>query len=909
MIPIRAGLVVALCFLLIGVGCSKEADSKQARLSRANEYFASDQYEAAEREYREVLRLDPSQPEALRQLGIIYQEQGQWVQSYPFLKKLAELEPTDPLTQAKYAHTLVALGQFAEAREAALLALDKEPGQEQALIALTDTALPTNSAEETRSIIESRLSQDRDRSAYHLALGMLALRQKNEQRAESELKAALDLDAKSSAARLALGTLHLTRKDLKSAAQEFKAAAELAPMRSPVRMRYVDFLLGTGAEAEAKAILEDLNRKLPDYLPPRVYMMRMTCNKERAEDCAARVQNILAQDSINYDALFQDGLLNLAKGDTTKAIREFEQLSSIYSKNAQARYQLALAYLQFAQSGGPNAQKAIDSAETNLSTAVTLSPHFAPAVLSLAELKIRKGAAAAAVNLLVPIVKSQPRLAQAHHLLASAYLAQKNDLQALIVYRQMAELFPQDPQPLFFIGRLLLAQRKTPEAKAAFEKASEMSPNYLPVIEQLVELDLAEKKFDSAIARVQGEIARNPNFALPLAIRGRIYFARRDFAEGERDLLRAIEIDSNLESAHLLLARLYIASDRPERAIQQLNEFSKRNKTVSALQMLAEVQERIKNFSGARDAYEQALAIAPSSVPALNNLAVIYAEHLDQLDKAYDLAKKARDVNSSDPHLADTLGWILFKKSDYRTALQLLQESAIKLPDQPEIQFHLGMAHYMLGQDEPARVALQRAVDSTATFSAKEEARRRLAILALSTEGATPTTRTVLDKYLSEMPNDPAALFRLGQLQEKDGAVDEAIKTYGKIVERNPLFAPALRRQAITYGPRIDDPKTFDVVTKARQAYPDDPEIAKWLGVQNYRREYYVRAADLLREAAIKRSDDPEVLYYLGEAQRQIKQWADCKASIERALTLNLVQALAEKAKAALNECSEATSP
>ena len=90
---------------------------------------------------------------------------------------------------------------------------------------------------------------------------------------------------------------------------------------------------------------------------------------------------------------------------------------------------------------------------------------------------------------------------------------------------------------------------------------------------------------------------------------------------------------------------------------------------------------------------------------------------------------------------------------------------------------------------------------------------------------------------------------------------------------------------------------------------PDDPEIAKWLGIQNYRREYYARAADLLKEAALKRSDDPEVLYYLGEAQRQVKQWDECKASLERALGLNLASALADKAKAALAECSESASP
>src|SRR5260370_30385409 len=142
------------------------------------------------------------------------------------------------------------------------------------------------------------------------------------------------------------------------------------------------------------------------------------------------------------------------------------------------------------------------------------------------------------------------------------------------------------------------------------------------------------------------------------------------------------------------------------------------NKTVPApaLMQLAMLNEQLKNFAAARDAYEKLLTVAPNSPLALNNLAVLYSERFGELDKAYDLAKKANEAAPNEPHLADTLGWILFKKGDYGNALRLLQESAGKLPDQPAIQFHLGMAHYMLGEEEPARVALQKAADTSADF-------------------------------------------------------------------------------------------------------------------------------------------------------------------------------------------------
>src|SRR5262249_23123350 len=154
---------------------------------------------------------------------------------------------------------------------------------------------------------------------------------------------------------------------------------------------------------------------------------------------------------------------------------------------------------------------------------------------------------------------------------------------ALAVYRQMTELFPKDPQPSFLIGTILLAQRQLPDARKAFEKAVAISPDYLPAIERLVDLDLAEKQYASAINRLQKAIEKDPKVAQPWAIRGKIYLAQQDFTHAEADLLKSIELDPKLEPSYLLLAQLYVASNRSEQAIEKLNAFVEKNKNVPAL--------------------------------------------------------------------------------------------------------------------------------------------------------------------------------------------------------------------------------------------------------------------------------------------------------------------------------------
>src|SRR5262249_7870729 len=160
---------------------------------------------------------------------------------------------------------------------------------------------------------------------------------------------------------------------------------------------------------------------------------------------------------------------------------------------------------------------------------------------------------------------------------------------------------------------------------------------------------------------------------------------------------------------------------------------------------------------------------------------VLNSERLGRLDAAYDLARKARELLPNAPHTADTLGWILFKRGEYDNALRLLQEGAGKLPELAQIQFHLGMAHYMLGEEGQARESLQKAAGSEQDFPEKDEARRRLALLAIDPNTADAAARTELENYLREKPNDPEALVRLAQLQERDGAADQAVNTYEKI--------------------------------------------------------------------------------------------------------------------------------
>src|SRR5215510_5252331 len=103
------------------------------------------------------------------------------------------------------------------------------------------------------------------------------------------------------------------------------------------------------------------------------------------------------------------------------------------------------------------------------------------------------------------------------------------------------------------------------------------------------------------------------------------------------------------------------------------------------------------DFAKAQQAYEKILKINPRFAPAANNLAWIYLDHGGDKEKALELAQRAKESAPEDAYVSDTLGWILYKRGVYQRAFALIRESASKLPDNPVIQYHLGLASLKVG--------------------------------------------------------------------------------------------------------------------------------------------------------------------------------------------------------------------
>ena len=519
-----------------------------------------------------------------------------------------------------------------------------------------------------------------------------------------------------------------------------------------------------------------------------------------------------------------------------------------------------------------------------LDQVVAANPNNAEAVLLMGEANLRTGNAQQVVASMLELKKKQPNLVAAQLLLAQAYQSLGRVDDAAAVFREQIKLSPGDPQPHLLLGLMLRQQNKIEEARQAFENAQRLAPANLLAITQLIDLDIADGRFDAALQRAQAELERAPQWRtswkerfMPPKASGtalKLPFSKRS---------NWTRIFGRLQ----LLISTYVASNKLPQAINQVESLlSKSPDNLRALMVSASLYERINEFAKAQAAYEKLLSIKPDFPPVLNNLAYLYAERLGELDKAYDLAQRARALQPGDAAIADTLGWILYKRGDYKQALALLQESAQNLPNNPEIQFHLGMANYMMGRTEEAQTAFRQAVATAGDFPGREEAKRQLSLLEQGGgKGAQlPTTDT--SATLRRQSDDPLAYIRLGESYERQGAFAEAEAAYEKAIKLNPQLLSATVKLAQLYaGPVKDAGKALQFAQKARELAPNDPKIIGILGRAAYQTGNFPWAYSLLQESAHQLTNDPKVLSDLAWAAYSLGKVSEAREAMQRVLS------------------------
>jgi len=896
----RFFLTLAAVALLAATGAGCTAKVKSAyHQRRADKYYAAGQFDRAEIEYMNVLRNDNQNAEAFARLAEMLFQQGRFQTAAPFLVQASSLATNNLELRLDLGKVYAAAGDMKDARAEANFILDRTPQNEEAPLLLAQTGRTPPEITAVRTRLQT-LARSGDRASFQVALGALAYNEKDLKTAEADFKRGLTLDPKSVVALGAMGAFYAAQNDFKDADTDLKTASDASPARSTQRMFYARFKLQVGDAGAARQILEDVIKQAPDYVPALMGLAEIALDAKKFDESRDFLKKVLSLDPDNFDGMMFDARLNFAQGENGKALAGLERMSKIYPQSPQVNFELAVAYM-----ANDDDNKAITSA----TRALDLDPNFSDAIQLLAQIQIQNRNPDPAIAALGQLTKKQPQLLRAQLLLADGYRQRGQIDNSLAIYQSLEKSFPTNLTIPLLIGAAFLQQNDYAQARKAFERALVLAPANLPALEQLVNAYLAEKQFDAAMQRIQDRLQKDPKSDELQLLVATVFLAQGSRDKAEATLLKAVQLDPQNEGACLMLAQLYYDAKQFPKAVAELDAvLAKDPKNVPALMLSAAIYNNNTDYKNAAATYEKLLQVNPNFILAINNLAYIYSEFLGKPDRAYELAQHARELLPFDPNVADTLGWISLNRGSYPTALELFQESAAKLPDVPEIQFHLGMANYMTDKEAAARAAFQRALQPGADFSGRDECQLCFSLLDINPQTADAADLAKLEKRVAEKTDDPVAHARLAAIYQRDGKVDQAIANYEAVLQTDPKNLAAMINLAKLYAPK-DAAKAYDKAKNAYMLAPDNAEAAHIYGRMAYQNGDFKLAATILQQAVQNQPGDPLSLFDYALAAYSIGNVPAAQTAMQNSLQANLPGPQADAARRFLDMIALAGDP
>ena len=126
--------------------------------------------------------------------------------------------------------------------------------------------------------------------------------------------------------------------------------------------------------------------------------------------------------------------------------------------------------------------------------------------------------------------------------------------------------------------------------------------------------------------------------------------------------------------------------------------------------------------------YRKAVDIDPNSASALNNLASTLSEYSNARDESLKFARQAREQAPDQPEYADTLGWILYRKGVYNSAVKVLEGAVAEKEAEAGWKCHLAMAYLKGGSLRRARAKLDAELKQNPNAAEAQAARKLFGI-------------------------------------------------------------------------------------------------------------------------------------------------------------------------------------
>jgi len=290
--------------------------------------------------------------------------------------------------------------------------------------------------------------------------------------------------------------------------------------------------------------------------------------------------------------------------------------------------------------------------------------------------------------------------------------------EARAAFQKAVELKPDYAEAHFQLGLIWDDDIPSQEELDALKKATDLKPDYIAASYELGfayksagKSEEASATFDETVDLCKKAIEMNPDNAGAYYYLARTYEEKRRRDEAQSLMQKSLELEPDNAEGQFYMGFFHDAEGQIEKAIEEYKKVfqiaPEGTSAPKAHNNLAALYMKLGKYKAAIDELEEAIRISDLRVGYIN-LAVAYF-YDGRYDEAIPIFEKAIEDGKAHYGIHSFLGRCYIGQGEQKAAIVAFQK-AIELWDNPVLYFHLGKAYMDNGQNDEAAVAYRKAM-------------------------------------------------------------------------------------------------------------------------------------------------------------------------------------------------------
>lgn len=872
---LKKSIVGSVLLLALGLSACGDNKSLETYVADGKSYIDSNDFSKAIIEFKNAVRLMPTDGNVRLLLGQSYLKQGSYHSAEKELSKAVELGINADSVISLLVQVYSKLNDYEEVYR--LIDESGSVSDENFVTILAYggiTALNENKLGKANDFLNQAVNTGVNSPYIQLSKGYLAYINKNY---DQGIQITNDLIANYPAVEDAFilkGYLHIGKEEFEAASASFKIFIEKHPQDGYVRLLEINSLIGAGQLDEAQTKVDNILAVNKQATLAKFYKAQISFLKADYEK-AIEFANAAINEGLDFKytrliagvSAFKLKSYELSQQHLIKISDEFtkypeilrlytfvqlklglvsdasDTLSSLESETDFDSSLFAVAGMQLARSGSVEQAKNMFSRANELEKANSVSL-FQGGMLKLQTADI------SGIEDIKAAIKVDDKLSSAWFTIALSHLQNNNIDEALVAAQEWQKVSPTDG--LALKGIIFIRLKEYAKAEEALHEAIKEDDTNFGAKFNLARAQMLSGNSQGAVESIKIVINEHPNSLKSMDLLIGMLNQSVQLEQAQEFIDQQILKHPTLLSPKIAKALIFQYLDQSQDVVNILSA-EKERLTPEGWLLLGDNQLKLKDIKGAYTSYQQWRTVYPLDLKAwLKELLTLDVSNQNQ--KALDLILLAEKNHGTHPQMT-------LLKLNYQIKLELIDKADFTLNlikaqniNSPMLSRFEGELALNKGEFDKAESLLNQNYLLNPDLESAE-----LLAFAMSKNGKSKIAGELLEKEFENKRKTLKGLFTLANFFSTINQPDKASSYYQKIIEHQPDNVIALNNLALITLKQKKYSIAKEYALKALKVYPKSPEVLDTIGSIAFSNGDVDEAFKYLQEAYNLAPDNQEI--------------------------------------------------